>query len=206
MASLTKKIIRGKPYSYLRESKRGHGKPKIVSTIYLGPPQRLLDRLLRPEPATVALTEFGASAAVYALAEALDVVAAIDRHVPKRGPRGPSVGHYLLVATLNRCIAPRSKAQIGDWYAKTALRRLVPFAAGQLTSQRFWDNMARVTPEHIAAIEHDLARTAVTRFGLDLRCLLFDATNFFTFIDSFNERATLPQRGHSKEGRANLRI
>ena len=71
MASLTKKIIRGKPYYYLRESQRVNGKPKIVSTIYLGPPQRLLDRLLRPEPAKVALAEFGASAAVFALAQAL---------------------------------------------------------------------------------------------------------------------------------------
>jgi len=206
MASLTKKIIRGKPYYYLRESQRVNGKPKIVSTIYLGSPQRLLDRLLRPEPAKVALSEFGASAAVFALAETLEVVAIIDRHVPKRGGQGPSVGTYLLVAALNRCMAPCSKAQIGDWYAKTALRRLLPLAAGQLTSQRFWDNMARVTREHIAVIEHELARTAVARFGLDLRCLLFDATNFFTFLDSFNARATLPQRGHSKEGRANLRL
>jgi len=206
MASLTKKIIRGRPYYYLRESRRVNGKPKIVSTIYLGPPQRLLERLLRPEPAQVALAEFGASAAVFALAQTLEVVATIDRHVPKRGAQGPSVGEYLLVAALNRCLAPCSKAQIGDWYAKTALRRLLPLAAGQLTSQRFWDNMARVTPAHIAAIEQELARTAVARFGLDLRCLLFDATNFFTFLDSFNARATLPQRGHSKEGRANLRL
>jgi transposase len=206
MASLTKKIIRGKPYYYLRESKRVNGKPKIVSTLYLGPPQRLLDRLLRPEPAKVALAEFGASAAMFALAQGLEVVATIDRHVPKRGGQGPSVGEYLLVAALNRGIAPCSKAQIGDWYTKTALRRLLPLAAGQLTSQRFWDNMARVTPEHIAAIEQDLARMAVARFGLDLRCLLFDATNFFTFLDSFNARATLPQRGHSKEGRDNLRL
>lgn len=206
MASLTKKLIRGKPYYYLREVRRVNGKPKIVSTIYLGSPQRLLERLLRPEPATVALAEFGASAAVFALAQALDIVAAIDRHVPKRGRRGPSVGQYLLVAALNRCIAPRSKARIGDWYATTVLRRLLPLTAGQLTSQRFWDNMARVTPAHITAIEQELARTIVARFGLDFRCLLFDATNFFTFVDSFNDRPTLPQRGHSKEGRDNLRL
>jgi hypothetical protein len=114
MASLTKKIIRGRPYYYLRESQRVNGKPKIVSTIYLGPPQRLLDRLLRPEPAQVALAEFGASAAVFTLAQALEVVATIDRHVPKRGRQGPSVGEYLLVAALNRCIAPCSKGQL-DW-------------------------------------------------------------------------------------------
>jgi transposase len=66
--------------------------------------------------------------------------------------------------------------------------------------------MERVGAKQIAAIEQDLARAAVSRFGLDLHCLLFDATNFFTFVDSFNARAKLPQRGHSKEGRDNLRI
>jgi transposase len=206
MPSLTKKIVRGKPYYYLRECQRVNGKPKIVSTIYLGSPQSIYDRLLRPQPAQVALHEFGGSAAVFSMAQALDVVATIDRHVPKQGTQGPSVGHYLLLAALNRCLAPASKAQIAEWYGKTALRRLLPLTSAQLTSQRFWDNMERVRPQQIAAIEHDLARIAVSRFGLDLRCLLFDATNFFTFLDSFNLRAKLPQRGYGKQGRDNLRL
>jgi transposase len=206
MPSLTKKIIRGKPYYYLRECQRVDGKPKIVSTIYLGPPQSIRDRLMRPEPAQVAIYEFGASAAVWDMAQAIDLLATMDRHVPKRGSQGPSVGQYILIAALNRCMAPCSKAQIADWYQKTALRRLLPLSNGQLTSQRFWDNMERVGAKQIVAIERDLARAIVSRFGLDLHCLLFDATNFFTFLDSFNARAKLPQRGHSKEGRDNLRI
>jgi transposase len=206
MPSLTKKIIRGKPYYYLRECQRVDGKPKIVSTIYLGPPQSILDRLMRPEPAQVAIHEFGASAAVWDMAQAIDLLATIDRHLPKRGSQGPSVGQYILIAALNRCIAPCSKAHIADWYQKTALHRLLPLSSGQLTSQRFWDNMQRVGEKQIAAIEGELARATVSRFGLDLQCLLFDATNFFTFLDSFNARAKLPQRGHSKEGRDNLRI
>jgi transposase len=36
--------------------------------------------------------------------------------------------------------------------------------------------------------------------------VLFDATNFFTFIDTFNHRCRLAQRGKSKEGREALRI
>ena len=43
-------------------------------------------------------------------------------------------------------------------------------------------------------------------FGLDLHQVLFDATNFFTYIGSFNERSQLARRGHSKEGRKSLRI
>jgi transposase len=66
--------------------------------------------------------------------------------------------------------------------------------------------MNRVGQLQIGKIEQDISATAISRFGLDLRCLLFDATNFFTFIDSFNDRARLAQRGHGKEGRDNLRI
>ena len=36
MASITKKVIRGKPYYYARECKRVDGKPKIVWQKYLG--------------------------------------------------------------------------------------------------------------------------------------------------------------------------
>jgi transposase len=206
MPSLTKKIINGKPYYYLRECKRVNGKPKIVWTYYLGSTDRLLERLTKPEPSQVAIAEFGGSAAAFDIAATLGVIEIIDRYVPKFGGRGPTVGQYLLVAALNRCVHPCSKSQLREWYGKTVLRRLMPMSAAQLTSQRFWDNMDRVEPEHILAIERELSAKAVSSFGLDLRCLLFDATNFFTFVDSFNKRSSLPQRGHSKEGRDNLRI
>jgi hypothetical protein len=85
MPSLTKKIVRGRPYYYLRECQRVNGKPKVVSTIYLGSAENIRDRLLRPQPAEVAVQEFGGSAATFSMAQALDVVAIIDRHVPKRG-------------------------------------------------------------------------------------------------------------------------
>lgn len=211
MASLTKKLIHGRPYYYLRECQRINGKPKVVWQQYLGSAEDLARRLspdasteLAPHKATV--REFGASAACLAVAQQLDLVGIIDRHVPKQGEQGPSVGQYLLIALLNRCVAPRSKARIGAWYDTTVLPRLLRLRPTQLTSQRFWDNMDRVTATAIGRIEREVSAIAVSQFGLDLRCLLFDATNFFTFVDSFNLRATLPQRGHSKEGRANLRL
>ena len=66
--------------------------------------------------------------------------------------------------------------------------------------------MDRVSPDTIQAIERDLVTAMVRDFQVDLRQVLFDATNFFTFIDTFNHKPTLAQRGHSKEGRASLRI
>lgn len=213
MASLTKKRINGKIYYYARECQRVEGRPKIVWQKYLGRLEDMLAVLEAhrkglpiPQPWGEGLvTELGAVAALYDLAGRLRLVEIVDRHVAKRGP-GPSVGTYLLVAALNRCVDPRSKARLGPWFEGTILRRCLPVESRQLSSQRYWDNMDRVSPETISAIEAELTRHLVQEFNLDLSRLLFDGTNFFTFIDSFNDKSTLAQRGKSKEGRAALRI
>lgn len=209
MASLTTKIVKGRTYYYARECKRVDGKPKIVWQQYLGRAEDIIAKCRGPEgwapPQHALLADFGAVAALYDLARRLGLVELIDRHVPKRGS-GPSVGTYLLVAVLNRCVAPCSKASIGRWFAGTILRRLLQVESSQLTSQRFWENMDRVSPAAIEAVEGELAQTVVRMFDLDLGRLLFDATNFFTFIDTFNERCTLARRGKCKEGRASLRV
>ena len=190
----------------MRECQRVNGKPKIVWQEYIGTRQQLVQRLTNPQSKEIVIREFGALVAAFDIAQQLNIVSTIDRHVPKRGDQGPSVGEYLLIACLNRCVSPCSKAKMADWYDKTVLPRLLGIKSSQLTSQRFWDNMDRVDENSIVEIERELSATAVSRFNLDLRCLLFDATNFFTFVDSFNNRAKLPQRGKSKEGRENLRI
>src|SRR3954463_5700628 len=213
MASLLKKTIRGKTYYYARECRRVDGKPKIVWQKYLGRADDIIAALTQSTtprtaaPEKAVIPEFGAVVAFFDVARRLRLVESIDRHVPApRGPRGPSLGHYLLVAALNRCTDPRSKAQIATWYQRSALRRLLDFRPEQLTSQRFWDQMDRLPPQAIVAIERDLTAHLIREFALDVRQVLFDATNFFTFIDTFNGRCTLAQRGHSKEGRAALRI
>ena len=209
MASLVKKIIRGHPYYYARVCKRVDGKPKIVSQTYLGRADKILEQLragpVPAQPLEAVVREFGASAALLALARRLQLVEHIDRHVPKRGS-GPSVGTYLLAAVLNRCLAPGSKASLARWFDSTVLGRLLPLRSRQLTSQRFWDHMHRIPVPAIPAIERDLVAAMTREFGLDLRQVLFDATNFFTYIDTFNQHSELAQRGHSKEGRKSLRI
>jgi transposase len=213
MPSITAKIIRGKTYYYARECRRVNGKPRITWQKYLGRADDIIDRVLRPhtldaeafKAREAILVEFGAVVALYDLACRLRLVEIIDRHVLKGG-HGPTVGMYLLIAAINRCVDPCSKAGIGQWFQATALRRLLPVEERQLSSQRFWDNMDRVTPESMAQIERELAVHLVKEFDLDIRRLLLDATNFFTFIDTFNERCTVAQRGKNKEGRKALRI
>jgi transposase len=212
MASIIKKTIRGKPYYYARESQRVGGKPKIVWQKYLGTPQQIIDVMTGKSagpagtvPKEALITDFGAVAALHDLCQRLELAETIDKHVPKRG-NVPSVGQYLTTAAINRCVAPRSKAKLGEWFEGTALRRMMSIQTKQLTSQRFWDNMDRVSDQAIAKIEEELTAKMVKDFEIDLRRVLFDGTNFFTFIDTFNERCTIAQRGKSKEGRRALRI
>lgn len=213
MASIAKKMVHGHPYYYARECKRVGGKPKIVWQKYLGRLEDIVRAVEEhksgcpvPQPTDESLvTEFGAAAALYDLSCRLNLVGIIDRHAPKRGS-GPSVGTYLCAAVLNRCLAPCSKRQLGEWFEATVLRRLLDIESRQLTSQRFWDNMDRVSEEAMVAMEAEVAGRVVEVFDLDLSHLLFDATNYFTFIDTFNEKSKLAQRGKSKEGRASLRV
>jgi transposase len=213
MASIIKKTIRGRAYYYARECRRVNGKPTIVWQKYLGRADDIIAALAPPRPTIqpsasrreAVITEFGAVVALYDIAQQLRLAEHIDRHVNKAGS-GPSVGTYLLLTAINRCVAPCSKVRLARWFEGTALRRLLEVRREQLTSQRFWDHMARVTPQAIELIERDLTGHLVRHFDLDVRRVLFDATNFFTFIDTFNARCTLAQRGKSKEGRAALRI
>jgi transposase len=209
MASLTRKRFGRRVYYYLRECRRVDGRPKIVRQVYLGTAEQILHALQHggtlPALREATVREFGALAALYDLARRLDLPATIDRHVPKRPSSSPSVGTYLLLAALNRAFAPRSKAAFAPWYEKTALARWIGAPPSQLTSQRFWEAMDRVSQSALEAIEEELARRIVKDFAVDLRCLFYDATNFFTYIDSFNDASTLAQRGHNKQGHDDLR-
>jgi transposase len=209
MASLTKKIVNGRPYYYLRETARVGGRVKVVRQVYLGRAEDIEQRLAgTADPKSVISRSFGAVAAALRLCRELEVAAAIDRALDATGGRrqGLSVGEMIMLAAINRACKPRSKRQLGDWHARTALVRLLPAERRALSSQRFWDAMDVVSDQAIAKAETEIVGRAIERYGIELRPLIYDATNFATFIDSANERNTIAQRGHPKGGRRDLRL
>lgn len=209
MASLTAKVIRGKTYYYSRECQRVDGKPKIVRTVYLGSAQDLIAAATghrqsqTPQPQSVDIAAFGDVVAIYDVAREIGLIELLDRHFPKRN-QGISVGQYLLLAAINRAVHPTSKRRFADWYRDTTLPRLIPAAAKQLSSQAFWNHFANIEESQIIAAERELSQRLIERFQLSLRTLTYDGTNFFTFIDT-RSPATLPQRGHNKQKRNDLR-
>jgi len=207
MASLTPKILKGRTYYYARECQRVDGKPKIVKTVYLGSLDHIIQSVTQAKqpraPQSARLAHFGEIAALWDQARQIGLVELIDAQVPKRD-QGLSVGQYLVLAALNRAAHPTSKAQLAHWYHRTVLPRLWPATTDQLSSQAFWNHMDQVTEADIAAIEEALSQRLIRQLGLSLRTLVYDGTNFFTFINT-RTPAQLPARGHNKQHRGDLR-
>jgi len=207
MASITPKIVNGHRYYYARISKRVDGKPKIVQTIYLGTVEKIIKNAQAadqiPQAEEVYIAELGATSALFDIANRLQFVEIIDSHLAKR-KQGPTVGQYMLAASINRAAQPTSKAALGEWFQNTIGPRLMAIKPKQLTSQAFWNHMDRLTQPILINIENDLLVKIVDEFKIDLNCLLYDATNFYTYINTKTE-SQLAQRGHNKQKRNDLR-
>jgi transposase len=219
MGFLFDKQKKGRLYTYWGESARVKGKPRLIEQIYLGPKDRVLEEIKSaytrgqaPGPTPLRQLdhlEFGASAWLWSWVGRLGLIELVDRHVPaveKRRRTQLTVGQYLALAAVNRAVAATSKRSFYvDWYRSSVISRLCPAREGELTSQRFWDHMDPVKLSHIDAVQQDLMARLKELFPLGEETLLYDTTNYFTFIDSANERSQLAQRGHNKQKRSDLR-
>ena len=216
MASLIKKKKANTIYYYVVESARVDGKPRIVHQTYLGTAEsvaRLVQDRTAPVPLSATTVEFGLPGALWLAAEKSGVFALLQSLWPK--PRsGPSPAHYLLLAAIHRICQPGPKTEVADWYRNSILSSLWGFAPERFRSQDFWDCFDSIaTGESLPAGKRDELEEAQLRLlGLwkekqlvTRRLLAYDTTNFYTYIASNNERNSLAQRGHNKQGRHNLR-
>lgn len=224
MASLQARRSRGHTYWHIVESKRVNGKPRPVPIFYLGKADDLLARLRGEESLRVSSASHGAVAAVWAQTKQLGLAEVIDAKLAVSGRRasgrdlgaaqplqspvkndGLTVGESLTLASLGRACHATSKRGFADWASTTTLGTLAGVDVKRLTSQHFWDQMDQVPVEAIDMIEREIVSRVLASFDIPLDTVLFDATNFFTFIASKNERCALPARGHNKQKRDNLR-
>ncbi len=210
MASIVGKKRGTSTYYYLVESARVDGKPRIVSQEYPGTAEELAAAMRGGGlglPDRTGHKEFGAVAASWGVLEDLGVAAVIDE-VAGPGPSGLplSAGSYLVLAALNRLVAPCSKAAFADWWKTTAAARFTKIPATALDHRRFWDAMHAVTLDQLAEISRRVAVRIVQATGVDVSSVALDMTNFATFIATGNGKAPVAQRGKAKQKRADLRL
>jgi transposase len=216
MASLIKKKKANTIYYYVVESARVDGKPRIVHQTYLGTAEsvaRLVQDRTAPVPLSATTVDFGLPGALWLAAEKSGVFRLLQSLWSK--PRsGPSTAHYLLLAAIHRICQPGPKTEVADWYQDSILSSVWGLAPERFSSQAFWDCFDRIeTGESLPAEKPDELEEAQLRLlGLwkekqmvTRRLLAYDTTNFYTYIASNNQRNSLAQRGHNKQGRHNLR-
>jgi transposase len=209
MTTLQKRKSRGKTYWSIVESRRVNGKPRPVILAYLGRAEDLLKRLTEGIPQRVKSYSHGAVAMLLHMAEELQVVETINRHLPEHCKQlrdGFTVGGSLLLAAIGRACKPTSKENWYQGFAQyTSLAYLLRMSLSKLDSQHFWDQMEAVPASAIPLIEEDLVHAMIGKENVTLDTLLCDMSNFFTFIASTNDRCNLAQRGKNKQKRMDLR-
>jgi len=214
MVSIQSKISGGRKYWAIVESKRINGKPRPVVIQYLGTAEALLDRLQNNHPYTIKSFSHGAVAAFLRIAKKLDIVSIINKHTSSQRnywPEQPlrnnlTAGITLLLAAIGRACLPTSKrGWWGEWAKDTTCSHLLRISLAKLDSQHFWDLMDCIPEDAIEAIEVEILQKVLEHYPLNGGTLLYDTTNFYTFINTTNERCNIAQRGKNKQKRNDLR-
>jgi len=214
MATIHPKTSRGHKYWYIVESRRVNGKPRPVVLAYLGKAEDLLRRLQGMADAVkVKSYSHGAVAALLEIAQKLEVPSAINKHVKSPRPytaekpvrNDLTVGMTLLLGAIGRVCMPTSKRGWWNWAKTTSCEYLLRCGLSRIDSQHFWDLMDALPVAAIEEIEKDLLLRVREQYSIETDTLLFDTTNFFTYIATTNERCDIAQRGKNKQKRGDLR-
>ncbi len=207
MAHFHVKTKKGRPYLYVREIARVDGKPKVISQTYIGSPERVANLISGQVPPIQVLKveEFGALWLAQQIDKDIDICSIIDSIVPK-GDRetGPSIGEYFLYCIWNRMVESVSKNKLPEWYRRTAIQHIRPVDINELTSKRYWEKWDRIDEPSLKTITLKFFQKLWDVESPSADCLLFDTTNYYTFMASHTE-SEIACRGKNKVGRHNLR-
>lgn len=207
MVYIAKKKVKGKTYLYLTKKERVDGKPRVTWQKYLGPEDSIhkmeknIDAFRKKTEFEI--KDFGLPMALLTYAERLRIVDIVNSKTEKRS-QGLSVGEYLLIASLNRCIKPTSKAKIKKWFDGTYFEKKFPEINTYLDSNAYTNHFKYLDEGIIEEIEAELHKILISEFQLEMNSLFYDPTNFHTFINPKGQE--LPKHGKSKEGRHTLNL
>jgi len=207
MAHFHIKKKKGRPYLYVREIARVNGKPKVISQTYIGSPDRVAGLVSDQAPSVknLKVEEFGALWLASQADKDIDIKSIIDEVIPKADrEKGPSVGEYFLYCVWNRMVEAVSKNKLSEWYKRTAVQHIRPVDLKELTSKRYWEKWDRVDEDALKKITLKFFKRLWDIESPSADCLLFDTTNYYTFMASHTE-SDMACRGKNKEGRHHLR-
>lgn len=214
MASLQAKMHNGRKYWCIVESIRINGKPRAKVIEYLGTADTLLAQLQKKNGSKkVKSFSHGCVTALLTLAKKLDVVSIINKYTSSHREywaeqplrNNLTAGITLLLAAIGRVCEPTSKRGWSTWAKETSFEHLLRISTNSLDSQHFWDLMDCIPENVIETIELDILKKVLEFYPINEGTLLYDTTNFYTFINTTNDHCDIAQRGKNKQKRNDLR-
>ena len=218
MARIRAKKKKNGIYYYLVESRRsGPDKsPREHILEYIGTVENLIEFATRnynlatadkvlPQNLTFKSYEHGAEIAMFNTARLLGIEEIFCQCFKPRKLKGLSRSRILLLAIIHRVIYPGSKRSFSEWARNTSLPYHLQFKPEDITSQTIWEAMDGITEKQILKAQEMLVKRILEFFPTDLSRMHLDYTNYFTFIDSMNDRCVICRRGHNKQKRDDLR-
>ena len=211
MASLQKIKSKGINYYSIVECRRINGKPTPVTIAYLGNIENILNMFNNRNNNAVSSDvnyksfSYGAVYALWKIAQKHNIVKHLNKFFPKQTRSGLSRGETILLASVYRVIYPGSKNEFSDKMAETALASIVKYDPDKTTSQHFWSQMDGIEEKMLHDAEDAIAGHILDYYNISPEKLALDYTNYFTYIDSNNEKSEIAKRGHNKQKRDDLR-
>ena len=173
------------------------GKPKVVSQIYIGSPERVASLVTDLGDGAVKLKveEYGAVWLAGQIDRDVDLVRIIDEVIPwcdlEEGPVREGVFSVLH-------LEPHVRVHQQEQTLSLALQQIRPVDIGELTSQKYWEKWHRITEEDLVKMSKRFFERIWALESPESDCLLFDTANYYIFMASDTPSA-LARRGKNKE-------
>ncbi|MDR2366860.1 MAG: hypothetical protein LBF58_01920 [Deltaproteobacteria bacterium] len=201
MATIIKRLIKGKAYYYAVESARVDGKPRIVRQKYLGTVEKIEKAMASaaaagipeggipegviPEAEYAKAYEFGAVVALFDIAERIGVRKAVAARL------GLRAADAALLAAINLAVGPVGEGEILGWLGKTVLYNQLSRGQGRKRSVKgFWEDLGRLDGDGAIGAEDDMAAGIVQAYGPGTDCLIFYEPNLCTHFGAGAASAT----------------
>jgi len=194
---ISKKKKKGRLYYYLTKTGRENKEAKIIWQRYLGTAEKIEEIFNKGLDCSIYSKPFGSIAAMLCIADELNLKEIISNIVPDKNYK-LSVYQHIIMQSICRFNKPLSKKASIKWFKDSILPLLwnKDFQSPQTIFNQF-DKIIKGVGNKIPKIEEELCKVLLQK-GIKPSTLIWDPTNFFTYIEKGGE---LAKKGASKEKR-----
>ena len=192
----------GRIYWYMGKSERTKRGVRRIWQQYLGTAVSIMEKINSLPNAQITSKQFGSVAAMLCIAEELNLKEIISKIAPDNNYK-LSIYQHIIMQSICRFNKPLSKKASIKWFKDSILPLLwaQDFESPQTIFNQF-DKIIKGVENKIPKIEEELCKVLLEK-GIKPSTLIWDPTNFFTYIEKGEE---LAKKGASKEKRFDKNI